>query len=164
MRMKDIILIGVCFFSFLVANSQESKKCLVLLKNDASTVYLPLESEPKITFHEGDNWRIYEQMTIESGNDQLTVWLPEQDKLEISEISGVNLISEDKGSQMNIVGKDIIVETTVSKTSYSITNLKGQVMVAGELPKGLSKISLSSYPSEIYIITIGNKSFKICIK
>ncbi len=164
MRIKDIMLIGVCIFSFLVANSQETKKCLVLLKNDATTVYLPLENEPKFTFHEGDNWKIFNHMTIDSGNEQISVWLPEQDKLEILELSGVDIIADDPNSDINIVGKEIFVNTTLSKTSYSVANLKGHTMASGVLPVGLSKISLSSYPSEIYIITIGNKSFKICIK
>ncbi len=164
MPIKDILLVGACIFSFLAANSQETKKCLVLLKNDASTVYLPLESDPKITFHEGDNWRIYENMTIDCGDDQLTVWLPEQDKLQIMEVSGVDLIADDENSEMNIIGKEIIVNTALPNTSYSIANLKGQSVAAGELTVGLSKISLSSYQSDIYIITIGNKSFKIRIK
>ncbi len=75
MRLKDILLVGACIFSFLAANSQETKKVLVLLKNDASIVYFPLENEPKFTFHEGDNWRIFDHMTIDSANEQMTVRL-----------------------------------------------------------------------------------------
>lgn len=164
MRIKDIILTGVCIFSFLVANSQESKKVLVLLKNDASTVYLPLEDEPKITFHVGDNWNIYEHMTIESNDEQLTVWLPEQDKLEVREVSGVNVIADDDNSEMSIVGKEIIVEAVIANIPYSIANINGQIIASGELPIGLSTISLSSYQSGIYIITIDKKSFKVHIK
>lgn len=164
MRIKDIILTGVCIFSFFVAHSQESKKCLILLKNDTSTVYLPLEDEPKITFHVGDNWNIYEYMTIESNDEQLTVWLPEQDKLEVREVSGVDVIADDDNSEMSIVGKEIIVETAISNIPYFIANINGQIIAAGELPIGLSSISLSSYQSGIYIITIDKKSFKVHIK
>ena len=164
MRIKDIILTAVCISSFLVANSQESKKCLVLLKNDASTVYLPLEDEPKITFNVGSNWRIYEHMTIESNDEQLTVWLPEQDKLEVREVSGVDVIANDGNSEMSIVGKEIIVETAIANIPYSITNINGQIIATGELPIGLSSISLSSYQSGIYIITIDKRSFKVHIK
>ncbi len=161
MPIKDILLVGACIFSFLAAISQENKKCLVLLKNDAATVYFPLENEPKITFQA---WQLYEEMTIDCGSEQLTVCLPEQDKFEIQEVSGVDLITDDENSEMSIVGKEIIVNTTLHNTSYAIANLKGQTMDSGKLPVGLSKISLSNYPYEIYIITIGNKSFKICIK
>lgn len=164
MRIKDIILTGVCLFSFLAAAAQETQKCLVLLKNDDSTVYFPLDDEPKIKFQVGDNWRIYEQMTIESNNEQLTVWLPEQDKLEIWEVSGVDVIADDGNSEMSIVGKEIIVEAAIANVSYSIANLNGQIIAAEELPIGLSTISLSSYQSGIYIITIDKKSFKVHIK
>ena len=103
-------------------------------------------------------------MTIESNDEKLTVWLPEQDKLEVREFSGVNLIMEDGNSEISVVGKEIIVETAIANISYSIGNINGLIIAAGALPIGLSTISLSSYQPGIYIITIDKKSFKVHIK
>ncbi len=46
--------------------------------------------------------------------------------------------------------------------SWSLENNGGYGLIGFHV--GLSKISLSSYPADIYVIIIGNKSFKICIK
>ena len=162
MRIKDIILTAVCISSFLVANGQESKKCLVLLKNDDSTVYFPLENEPKINFVETAG--IYCEMIIESDNDQYFFSLPEQNKLELYEVSGVDIIDGCGNTEMNIIGKEIIIKSAIDDIQYSVVNLDGKKIIAGELPIGLSTVSLSSLQSGIYIISVGKKSLKIRIK
>lgn len=84
MQIKKIILSVIFIFTFLPVFGQDVKKCIVLSKNDQSTVLFPLYDNPKITF--SDNFYSPE-VSIESSSGSITIWSWDINKIEIREVS-----------------------------------------------------------------------------
>ncbi|MDE6077556.1 MAG: T9SS type A sorting domain-containing protein [Muribaculaceae bacterium] len=164
MYLKNILLGGVCLFSSLAVVGQDVKKCLVLLKSDDTTILFPLDENPKIIINPGHRG-LYDSLVFETENGQLSFFdLWELNKLEIQEYSGVDSPKTNSNPDVKIVGKELIVDTSVEDLPYSVSDMTGRVLASDNLPIGLSTISLSEYQSGIYIITVGKKSIKVRIR
>lgn len=101
-------------------------------------------------------------MVVESVNESISFSTSDLDKLETQVITGVDKLNGNQ--EISIEKRDLIVNSSVSGIRYSIADPNGQVIVVGDLPEGLSRISLSDCQPGVYIITVGIKSIKAYIK
>lgn len=164
MYLKNILLGGVCLFSCLAVVGQDVKKCLVLLKSDDTTILFPLDENPKLIIQPGDLY-FYDSLIFETETGGLAVLASsELNKLEVQEYSGVDNPTINNNPDVKIVGKELIVDTSVEDLPYSICDMTGRILTSDKLSIGLSTISLLEYQSGIYIITVGKKSIKVRIR
>ncbi len=157
-KMCVCILAAWLFPQWAVA---ENVQKLVIVKNDNTEVSFFISEQPTIKFEKED----YERMYVVTSNNTVELHTPMLHKMTVVStddvVTNVNNLMTNGVSSFVRQGDAFMVTVTSGSTMITVQNIDGRQILSKRLGQGCHALSLSDFPTGVYVVNINNESIKI---